>query len=258
MVKVDEYEVLEGLYYSEDYMWVKVEDGKARVGITDYAQKQLREIVFVELPSEGDEVTQGEPFGTVESVKAVSDLVAPLSGTVESVNEEVVEIAKREWRKVKQEAADIGSAIHEWIEKYIKGEEQDMPADEKVLNGVKAFLDFQKENKFEWVLSEKKVYHPKFKYAGILDALAKTKDGYVLVDFKSSNGIYSEMALQVAAYDMALKEMIQWIKPKRYMIIRFGKNDGQFDWRDITHIICLLYTSPSPRDLSTSRMPSSA
>jgi len=91
LVKVDGYEVLEGLYYSEDYMWVKVEDGKAKVGITDYAQKQLREIVFVELPSEGDEVTQGEPFGTVESVKAVSDLVAPLSGTVESVNEEVVE-----------------------------------------------------------------------------------------------------------------------------------------------------------------------
>ncbi|MCD6530673.1 glycine cleavage system protein GcvH [Candidatus Bathyarchaeota archaeon] len=91
MVKVDGYEVLEGLYYSEDYMWVKIEDGKARVGITDYAQKQLREIVFVELPSEGDEVNQGEPFGTVESVKAVSDLVAPLSGTVESINEEVVE-----------------------------------------------------------------------------------------------------------------------------------------------------------------------
>jgi len=91
LVKVDGYEVLEGLYYSEDYMWVKVEDGKAKVGITDYAQKQLREIVFVELPSEGDEVTQGEPFGTVESVKAVSDLVAPLSGTVESVNGEVVE-----------------------------------------------------------------------------------------------------------------------------------------------------------------------
>ena len=91
MVKVDGYEVLEGLYYSEDYMWVKVEDGKAKVGITDYAQKQLREIVFVELPSEGDEVTQGEPFGTVESVKAVSDLVAPLSGTVESVNGEIVE-----------------------------------------------------------------------------------------------------------------------------------------------------------------------
>lgn len=91
LVKVDGYDVPEGLYYSEDYMWVKIEDGKARVGITDYAQKQLREIVFVELPSEGDEVTQGEPFGTVESVKAVSDLVAPLSGTIESVNEETAE-----------------------------------------------------------------------------------------------------------------------------------------------------------------------
>ena len=89
MVKVDDYEVLEGLYYSEDYMWVKVEDGKVRVGITDYAQKQLREIVYVDLPSAGDEVARGEPFGTVESVKAVSDLVAPVSGTIEEVNEEV-------------------------------------------------------------------------------------------------------------------------------------------------------------------------
>ena len=89
MVKVDDYEVLEGLYYSEDYMWVKVEDGKVRVGITDYAQKQLREIVYVDLPSAGDEVARGEPFGTVESVKAVSDLVAPVSGTIEEINEEI-------------------------------------------------------------------------------------------------------------------------------------------------------------------------
>lgn len=88
MVKVDNYEVVEGLYYSKEYFWVRIEDGKARVGITDYAQKQLREIVFAELPSVGDTLTQNEPFGTVESVKAVSDLVAPLSGTVEEVNEE--------------------------------------------------------------------------------------------------------------------------------------------------------------------------
>ncbi len=88
MVKVDDYEVAERLYYSKEYFWVRIEDGKARVGITDYAQKQLREIVFAELPSAGDTLTQNEPFGTVESVKAVSDLVAPLSGTVEEVNEE--------------------------------------------------------------------------------------------------------------------------------------------------------------------------
>jgi len=89
LVKVDNYEVPEGLHYSKDYMWVRVEKGKARVGITDYAQKQLREIVFVELPSAGGTVTKTEPFGTVESVKAVSDLVAPVSGKIEQVNKEV-------------------------------------------------------------------------------------------------------------------------------------------------------------------------
>ncbi|MCW4055445.1 MAG: glycine cleavage system protein GcvH [Candidatus Bathyarchaeota archaeon] len=89
MVKVNDVEVPEGLYYHKEYGWVKVEDGKARLGITDYAQKQLREVVYVELPSEGDSVTQGEAYGTVESVKAVSDLVAPVSGTIEQVNTEV-------------------------------------------------------------------------------------------------------------------------------------------------------------------------
>ncbi len=89
MVKVDGYEVPEGLHYHKEFGWARIEDGKARTGITDYAQKQLREIVFVELPSAGDTVTQNEPFGTVESVKAVSDLVAPVSGTIEEVNEQV-------------------------------------------------------------------------------------------------------------------------------------------------------------------------
>lgn len=89
MVKVDDYEIVEGLYYSKDFFWVRIENGKARMGITDYAQKQLREIVYAELPSVGGTITQNEPFGSVESVKAVSDLIAPLSGTIEQVNEEV-------------------------------------------------------------------------------------------------------------------------------------------------------------------------
>lgn len=89
MVKVEQYEVPEGLYYTTDFAWVKVEGDKVRVGITDYAQKSLREIVYAELPSVGTEIKQKEPFGTLESVKAVSDLVAAVSGTVEEVNEEV-------------------------------------------------------------------------------------------------------------------------------------------------------------------------
>ncbi len=89
MVKVDGYEVPEGLYYSKEFAWMKIEGDKVRMGITDYAQKQLREIVYAELPSAGSEVKQNEPYGTVESVKAVSDLVAAVSGTVEEVNAEV-------------------------------------------------------------------------------------------------------------------------------------------------------------------------
>ena len=89
MVKVENFEVPEGLYYSKDFAWAKVEGDKVRMGITDYAQKQLREIVYAELPEAGAELKQNEPYGTLESVKAVSDLVAAVSGTVEEVNSEV-------------------------------------------------------------------------------------------------------------------------------------------------------------------------
>lgn len=89
MVKVDGYEVPEGLYYSKEWFWVKIEGDKVRLGITDYAQKQLREIVFAELPAAGGSLKANEPFGSVESVKAVSDLVAPLSGTIDQANPDV-------------------------------------------------------------------------------------------------------------------------------------------------------------------------
>lgn len=77
------------LKYSEDHEWVKQEDGKVRLGITEFAQSELGDIVFVELPAEGDEITKGESFGSVESVKTVSELYAPLSGTVVEINEEL-------------------------------------------------------------------------------------------------------------------------------------------------------------------------
>ena len=89
MVKVEAYEVPEGLYYSKDFEWIKIEGDKVRMGITDYAQKSLREIVYAELPSAGSDVKQGEPYGSLESVKAVSDLVSAISGTIEEANDEV-------------------------------------------------------------------------------------------------------------------------------------------------------------------------
>ncbi len=77
------------LKYSEEHEWVKTEDGKVRIGITDFAQSELGDIVFVELPEVGDEIEADEPFGSVESVKTVSELYAPVSGKVVEVNEEL-------------------------------------------------------------------------------------------------------------------------------------------------------------------------
>ena len=79
----------QGLKYSEEHEWVKVEGNKATVGITAFAQHELGDIVFVELPEVGAEVTADEPFGSVESVKTVSELYAPVSGKVVEVNEEL-------------------------------------------------------------------------------------------------------------------------------------------------------------------------
>lgn len=77
------------LRYSKEHEWVKDEDGKVRIGITEFAQDELGDIVFVELPEVGDELELDEPFGSVESVKTVSELYAPVSGKVVEVNEEL-------------------------------------------------------------------------------------------------------------------------------------------------------------------------
>lgn len=81
--------VIKGLYYANSHEWVKIEDSFAYIGITDYAQESLGEIVFVELPEVDDEVEAGEEFSAIESVKAASDIVSPLSGTIIEVNEDL-------------------------------------------------------------------------------------------------------------------------------------------------------------------------
>ena len=78
---------MDGLYYSESHEYVKVEGNLGFIGITDYAQQQLGNVVYVDMPEVDDEVTAGEEFGAVESVKAASDLISPVSGTVVEVNE---------------------------------------------------------------------------------------------------------------------------------------------------------------------------
>jgi glycine cleavage system H protein len=83
--------ILEGLYYSDDHEWVKVlENDIVLVGITDFAQSELGDVVFVDLPEVGDELVQGDEFGAVESVKAASDLIAPISGEILEVNDDLI------------------------------------------------------------------------------------------------------------------------------------------------------------------------
>lgn len=76
----------DGLLYTKEHEWVLEEDGIATIGITDYAQSELGDVVFVELPEEGTAIKRGEPYGVVESVKSVSDLYSPVSGKVEEIN----------------------------------------------------------------------------------------------------------------------------------------------------------------------------
>ena len=84
-------EIREDVKYVKSHEWIKEEEGVAVIGLTDYAQSELGDLVFVNLPEEGDEVTMGEAFGDVESVKAVSDVYSPVSGVVCEINERLLD-----------------------------------------------------------------------------------------------------------------------------------------------------------------------
>ena len=83
--------VPEDLHYSKDHEWVRVDGGEAIIGITDYAQNSLGDVVYVELPKTGDEFAANEAFGSVESVKAVSEVFTPVTGTVAQINESLAD-----------------------------------------------------------------------------------------------------------------------------------------------------------------------
>jgi glycine cleavage system H protein len=83
------FEIPDDCRYLETHEWARPEDETVQVGITDFAQDELGDVVFVELPAEGDELAKDDEFGVIESIKAVSDLYAPVSGTVTAVNEEL-------------------------------------------------------------------------------------------------------------------------------------------------------------------------
>lgn len=124
--------VEKGLYYSEDHEWVRVEENVAYIGISDYAQHELGDIVFVELPEEDDEFDQGDALGAIESVKAASDVLIPVSGKVIAVNEDLEDAPE----KVNEDAFDA------WI---VKIELTDKAELESLMDSdaYEAFIDKQ-------------------------------------------------------------------------------------------------------------------
>ena len=86
-----DFEIPDELQYSVDDEWILAEDDSVTVGVTDFAQQQLGDIVYVELPTVGDQIAEGTPFGVIESVKAVSDLNAPISGEVVAINQDLLD-----------------------------------------------------------------------------------------------------------------------------------------------------------------------
>lgn len=89
MANIEGYDLPDDLFYYEEDSWIKVEGDKIKIGMTDFFQQAAGDIVYIDLPFEGDEITQGEPFGKAQSSKWIGKLIAPLSGTIEEVNYEL-------------------------------------------------------------------------------------------------------------------------------------------------------------------------
>ena len=151
------------------------------------------------------------------------------------ISEELINRAKREYRNISKEAKDRGSAIHDWIHEWIIGKKPKLPDDEQIVNGITAFLKFQKEHKVKWLETERVVYSKKYNYGGFLDAIGIMDNQLVMPDFKSSNAFYPEMEFQVAGYDIAYTEETKK-KIANHLIIRFGKDNGEFEIKEINNI----------------------
>ncbi len=148
----------------------------------------------------------------------------------------ILTTAKNIHTEKKNQSATIGDLAHKWIEDYIKAKIEGtntptIPVNKQLENSINAFLKWEKENKVEWLESEKKIYSKQYDYAGTLDAEAKVNNELSIIDFKTSNGIYDEYFLQVAAYIQARKEETGNDYKMAY-IVRIGK-DGELEVKEL-------------------------
>ena len=145
----------------------------------------------------------------------------------QSEKEELLYKAKNAYAKKSRDAMSKGKEAHLWIEKYLEGNQQQISNDENIRNCIVSFLDFEKNRKVEWLLSEFIVASEIHKYAGTLDAYAMVDGKKTLIDFKTSKGMSGDYFLQTAAYQLALEEMGE--KPDQRMILRLPKDGGNLE-----------------------------
>jgi hypothetical protein len=132
---------------------------------------------------------------------------------------------KAHWQK-KVDAGNIGTFVHNWVEDYINGKHPQLPNNENLKKAVQKFLDWQKEHKVEFLMSEQQIYSRKFNYTGTLDFICKIDDKLYIGDLKTSSGIYPEMLIQTAAYRYARTEEYPEEKYTGQVIVKVGKEDG--------------------------------
>jgi len=175
-----------------------------------------------------------KPFLIPWAVKLTREFLIEKLNKGTKITEETILEAANQYNIKREAGADIGQAIHEWIAEWIAGKGKkriEIPRDEKIRNGITAFMDFQDKHKVKWLESERIVYSKKHNYAGILDAVGKIGKDIVLIDFKSSNGLYPEFAFQAAGYQIAYEEETK--KKLDYkIIVGFGKETGEFQIKE--------------------------
>lgn len=127
-----EFEVKDDIFYTKEDLWVREDDGLVMIGITDYAQKRLKAVQYVDLPEEDDDLDRGESFGEVESVKSLSQLIAPVSGRISAVNEQLAD-----------QPGLLNSSPYEqgWI---IKADCPDLESEKEELMTAQEYLEYRK------------------------------------------------------------------------------------------------------------------
>lgn len=145
---------------------------------------------------------------------------------------ELIERASQEHKIKRDVAGAIGTQVHDWVEQFTQGKNPPLPPNAQIQNGINAFLEWVKNKKIKFLEAERIVYSKKYKYAGILDAIAQINGKLVLVDYKTGSGIYPEMILQTAGYQQAYEEETGK-KVTARIIAHFDKETGNFEEKEL-------------------------